>query len=113
FNSLRKTTMKLVSSGRFDDYQQEMSRRIIEEIRRALERTGAPDDLARDLTYDIAFGITSLIDGVSDLSVNAENVNPVLTFSTRENELEFAGGNSWMHEYVAKLIAESFSEAKQ
>ena len=52
--------MKLVSSGRFDDYQQEMSRRIIEEIRRALERTGAPDDLARDLTYDIAFGITSV-----------------------------------------------------
>ena len=102
--------MKLVSSGRFDDYQQEMSRRIIEEIRCALERAEAPSDLVRDLTQDIAFGITALMDGVSSLNVNAENVNPVLTFSIREDELEYAGGNSWMHEYIAKLIAESFSE---
>ncbi|MFK0038151.1 hypothetical protein [Pseudomonas monteilii] len=105
--------MKLVSNGRFDDYQQEMSRRIIDEIRCALERAGAPSVLVRELTHDIAFGITALIDGISDLNVNAESVNPVLTFSTRENELEFAGGNSWMHEYVAKLIDESFPENRQ
>jgi hypothetical protein len=105
--------MKLTSSGRFDDYQREMSRRIIEEIRRALERAESPDDLVRDLTYDIAFGITALIDGVSGLDVNAECVSPVLTFATQDDELEFAGGNSWMHEYVAKLVAESFSAGKQ
>jgi hypothetical protein len=62
----------------------------------------------RDLTQDIAFGITALIDGVSDLTVDGQEVSSVLTFSTGEDELEFAGGNSWMHEYVARQISQSF-----
>ncbi|WP_434677101.1 hypothetical protein J3P77_13270 [Pseudomonas sp. R1-18] len=50
----------------------------------------------------------ALIDGLSDLSVNAQEVSPVLTFFASDDELEFAGGSSWMHDYVAKQISESF-----
>jgi hypothetical protein len=55
----------------------------------------------------------ALIDGLSDLSVNAQEVSPVLTFSTSDDELEFAGGSSWMHDYGAKQISESFPSGEQ
>jgi hypothetical protein len=86
--------MRLKRSSRFDNYQQEMCRRIIEEIKHVLVSAEAPEELVRDLTQDIAFGITALIDGVSDLTVDGQEVSSVLTFSTGEDELEFAGGNS-------------------
>ncbi len=96
--------MQIVSKGCFDKYQQILTEEILRSIKLELERVEAPKELVEQLTGRIAFAVTSLIDDVAGIESEGEEINPLLTFLIGEEELECAGGNSWMHEYVYELL---------
>jgi hypothetical protein len=102
--------MKLVSTGAFDLLQQALAEELIRTVKRELEAVDAPLEVIAQLSERIAFSVASLIDDVSGFEANGEGVSPMLTFLVGEDELEFSGGNSWMHEYIHRLIPVVFSE---
>jgi hypothetical protein len=103
--------MKLVSHGRFDSRQQALTEAILLAVKAEIEKVDAPEEIVKQLTGSIAFAVTSLLDDVASVEVDGEAVAPMLTFAVGEDELEFAGGNSWMHEYVYKLLPKVFGAA--
>lgn len=106
-------SMKLVTSGSFDRLQQALAEELIRTVKRELERVDAPPELVAELSGSIAFSVASLIDDVAGFEVNNEAVIPILTFLVGEEELEFAGGNSWMHEYIYRLLPVVFPENRE
>lgn len=102
--------MKLVSSGTFDRLQQALAEELIRAVRRELEAVDAPLEVVAQLSESIAFSVASLIDDVAGFEVDGEEVSPMLTFRVGEEELEFAGGNSWMHEYIHQLMPVVFQD---
>lgn len=101
--------MKLIETGSFDRLQQALAEELIRTIKRELEKVEAPDDLVEELSGNIAFSVASLIDDVAGFEKDGEAVSPMLTFLIGDDELEFAGGNSWMHEYIYRLLPRIFS----
>jgi hypothetical protein len=109
--------MKLVSHGSFDRLQQALAEELIRTVKRELEGVDTPPEMIEQLSGSIAFSVASLLDDVAGFERNGEVVSPMLTFLVGEEELEFAGGNSWMHEYIYRLLlavlAEGISQVKQ
>lgn len=101
--------MKLVKSGEFDGYQQALTRLIVLAVKQELEQAQAPSDRIRELTENIAFAVTSLIDDTAGMEVDGKPVSPLLTFLNEDQDLEFANGNSWMHEYVYAQVDRVFA----
>ena len=106
--------MKLVKDGgRFMEWQQDFVVSIMDEVKAALVRVEAPEDLVRELTESIAFSVASLIDGSRTSKSSAgTDLNPMLCFLTKGNELVHCGGNSFMHEYVHRLSGKVFDEPR-
>jgi len=102
--------MKLVSTGSFDSRQQALAEELIRTVRRELERVDAPPEMVVKLSGSIAFAVASLIDDVAGFESDGEPVSPMLTFLVGDQELEFAGGNSWMHEYIYRLLPVVFPD---
>jgi hypothetical protein len=102
--------MKLVNIGSFDGLQQALVTELLMRIKRELELVEAPDDMVRELTESIGFSVAGLIDGTSSFESGGKVVEPMLTFMVAEGQLEFAGGNSWMHEYVHRLVPRIFGD---
>jgi hypothetical protein len=100
--------MKLVSNGTFSDLQQALAEELLKTIKRVLDDSGAPHELAEELTASIGFAVACLIDDTAGFEHNGVAVTPMLTFQTSDTELEYAGGNSWMHEYIYKLMPSIF-----
>ncbi|MCR6480692.1 hypothetical protein NU688_31375 [Variovorax sp. ZS18.2.2] len=96
--------MNLVATGAFDRLQQALTTELLRTIRTELEKVDAPEDLVEQLTGSIGFAVASLLDDVAGFEVGGESVSPLLTFLTGEKTLEFCGGNSYMHEYVHRLL---------
>ena len=96
--------MKLVSHDSFDDRQQALTTAILEAILRELRNVDAPDEMLEQLTGSIAFAVTALIDDSSSVDFADGGLSPMLTFQVSDDELAFAGGNTWMHEYVYRLL---------
>ena len=96
--------MNLVSTGAFDRLQQALTAELLRTIKSELEKVDAPEDLVEHLTGSIGFAVASLIDDTAGFATNGENVSPLLTFLTSDMTLEFCGGNSYMHEYVHRLL---------
>ncbi len=103
--------MKLVSTGSFDRLQQALAEELIRTVKRELERVDAPPEVIEQLSRSIAFAVASLLDDVAGFERDGEAVSPMLTFLVGEEELEFAGGNSWMHEYVHRLLPGVLAES--
>ena len=103
--------MKLVSHGSFDSKQQALTEAILRAIRSELERVDAPLELVEQLTGSIGFAITAILDDSRSIEVEGATLSPVVTFLVGHDELEFGGGNSWMHEYVYKLLPAVLAEA--
>ena len=103
--------MKLVSHGLFDSKQQALTDAILRAIRSELERVDAPAELVEELTGSIGFAVTAILDDSRSVEVDGKPLSPVLTFLVGDDELEFAGGNSWMHEYVYKLLPAVLNES--
>lgn len=57
--------------------------------------------------------MASLIDDAAGFAVDGEKVSPLLTFLTGDKTLEFCGGNSYMHEYVHRLLPRLFFPESQ
>lgn len=96
--------MKLVPHPSFDDRQKALTEAILVAVAVELKKVDAPRDLVEQLTGSIAFSVTSLIDDSTSVDFSDGNVAPLLTFQVGENELAYAGGSSWMHEYVYRLL---------
>ncbi|CAN7390337.1 hypothetical protein [Variovorax sp. LjRoot178] len=103
--------MKVVSTGSFDDLQQALTAEFIRAIKAELEKVDTPDDLVEQLTGSIAFAVTSVLDDVAGFEADGRPVSPTLTFQTSDETLEGAGGNSWMHEYVYRLLPAAFERS--
>jgi hypothetical protein len=101
--------MKLLKSDDFDIYQAALTREIVEAIKRELEQVDAPNELVKELTGNIAFAVTSLIDDLAGLEIDGKSHSPVLTFLNESDVLEFANGNSWMHEHVFSQVEQVFA----
>lgn len=96
--------MNLVSTDAFDRLQHALTTKLLRTIRTELKQVDAPEDLVEQLTGHIGFAVASLLDDVAGFEVDGESVSPLLTFRTGEKTLEFCGGNSYMHEYVHRLL---------
>jgi hypothetical protein len=96
--------MNLVSHHSFDDRQQALTAAILEAIVIELKKVDAPGELVEQLTGSIAFAVTSLLDDSASVEFSGGNLAPMLTFQVANEELAYAGGNSWMHEYVYRLL---------
>ncbi|MFN7153419.1 MAG: hypothetical protein ACK4OE_06975 [Acidovorax sp.] len=96
--------MKLVPHGSFDDRQQALTAALIEAIARELKKVDAPEELVEQLTGSIAFAVTALIDDSTPEDFAGGTLSPMLTFQIGEDALAYAGGNTWMHEYVFRLL---------
>lgn len=103
--------MKLVSHGSFDSKQQALTEAILRAIRSELEMVDAPPEMVEQLTGSIGFAVTAILDDSRSVEVDDKALSPVITFLLGNDELEFGGGNSWMHEYVYKLLPTVFPEA--
>jgi hypothetical protein len=102
--------MKIVSKGSFDRLQQAFAEELIRTVKHELENADSPPEVVRQLAGSIAFSVASLLDDVAGLERDGEAISPMLTFLVGEGELEFAGGNSWMHEYIYRLLPAVFAE---
>ncbi len=98
--------MKLVSDTTFDERQQRLTAAILEAVARELKKVSAPEELVEQLTGSIAFAVTSLIDDSASVDYGNGSLSPVLTFQVADEELAYGGGNTWMHEYVYRLLPE-------
>ena len=98
--------MKLVPHDSFDDRQQALTAAVLEAVARELEKVDAPEELVEQLTGSIAFAVTALIDDSASVDFADGTLSPVLTFQVGAEELAYGGGNTWMHEYVYRLLPE-------
>lgn len=105
--------MKVVSTESFDGLQQALTAELIRAIKGELEKVDTPEDLVEQLTGSIAFAVTSVLDDVAGFKANGRSVSPMLTFQTADETLEGAGGNSWMHEYVYRLLPAAFGRSSE
>lgn len=96
--------MNVIPHPSFDDRQQALTAAILDAIAVELRKVDAPPELIEQLTGSIAFAVTSLIDDLSSVNFSNGSLAPVLTFQVGEKELAYVGGNSWMHEYVYRLL---------
>ena len=71
----------------------------------------APPEMVEQLTGSIGFAVTAILDDSRSVEVDGKALSPVITFLLGNDELEFGGGNSWMHEYVYNLLPTVFPEA--
>ena len=95
--------MKLVDNGSFDRLQQAFVVELLRTVKRQLVGVEAPEEMVEELTGRIGFAVAGLIDDVAGFESNGEEVTPVLTFQTADDELEYFGG-SYLHEYVYRLL---------
>lgn len=103
--------MNVISGDSFDDRQQRLTAAILEAIWRELRNVDLPADLARQLTGSIEFAVTALIDDSSSVSFGDGELCPMLTFQVSDDELAYGGGNTWMHEYVYRLLPDIVPDA--
>lgn len=103
--------MELTTDGDYTERQQALVEHILRAIKQELEGVEAPPDLAQQLTGSIAFAVTGLIDGSASAEYKGEELDPHLAFSIGQGRLLYAGGNSWMHEYVYRILPTLFPAA--
>ena len=96
--------MKLVTHHSFDARQQALTVAILEAVAAELKKAEAPRDLIEQLTGAISFAVTSLLDDSASVAFEDGEISPMLTFQVENEELAYAGGNTWMHEYVHRLL---------
>lgn len=97
--------IKLVVVPQFDALQRALVAEIVRAVRSELERAETPSEIVASLTGAIAFSVTSLIDDTAGLEVDGRPLRPILAFQLDGDTLGWAGGNSWMHEYVYRIAA--------
>ena len=111
FRDFGKFEMQLkLDVAHYDDLQEKLIREIIEQIRFKLVQAGYSGDNLKDVTGEIAFSVASTIDDTAGVVADGVEVKPFLTFVSEDDELVHCGENSCMHELVAGLMEEVFSD---
>jgi hypothetical protein len=88
-NSVKgRSWMKLVTdTGSYLEQQEIFTSEMIARIVSYLEEAGLEGDVLKDVAGEVAFGITCMIDGVSEVSFEGNEVHPYLTFQNSDGEL--------------------------
>ena len=81
---------------------------VIQQIRLKLMKAGITGDQLIDLTGEIAFSVTSTLDGNAMIERDGLNVHPYLVFSN-DDQIIHCGENSFTHEFVAGEMDKAFS----
>lgn len=105
--------MKIViNENCFDEMQMSMLQNIIKEIKATLEEGKIPEEQVEDLTGNIAFAVTCIIDSSTIMEHDGKPLRPSLGFSMDDDgkEVLISENGSWMHEYVFGVIDEVFEE---
>lgn len=100
---------QILDIEKFEQLQEILVREIIEQIRFKLAQGGISGDQLRELTGEIAFSVTSTIDGQANIEDDGVTVRPYVAFIGDEEEIIHCGENSFGHEYVADLMKQVFS----
>jgi len=80
---------------------------VIQQIRLKLMKAGITGDQLIDLTGEIAFSVTSTLDGNAMIERDGLNVHPYLVFSN-DDQIIHCGENSFTHEFVAGEMDKAF-----
>jgi len=96
---------------RFDKRQEQFLRRLMERIKRDLEAAGIPADKLHDLTSEIGFSVSSLLDGC-EVDRGARPLLPVLAFAEDKSRarLLVEPNGSWLHENVDAVADDLFDD---
>ena len=97
------------NSDKFDELQSIIIGGIIDSVKEHLDEANIPDEKARDLLEKISFSIATIIDASRSVEFEGIEPSPILTFE-EDGKLVYAGGSSWLHEYVFGTISEIYSE---
>jgi hypothetical protein len=81
---------------------------IIQQIRLKLMQAGVVGDDLVNLTGEIAFSVTSTLDGNAMIERDGTDVHPYLVFSGENNQIIHSGENSFTHEFVAGEMDKAF-----
>jgi hypothetical protein len=103
--------MELRADGDYTERQQALVEHMLLAIKGELEKVEAPPEIVEQLTGSIGFAVTALIDGVASATYNGAELNPHLAFPVGQRQMLYAGGNSWMHEYVYRILPRLFRAA--
>jgi hypothetical protein len=101
---------QIIDIDKFETLQQHFVREIIEQIRLKLMEAGMSGEQLLELTGNIAFSVTSTIDGNAIIEGDGMEVHPYLAFSGEEDQLIHCGENSFTHEFVAGIMEQVFPE---
>lgn len=104
--------MNLVKEGEYIERQKLLIEEILRAIKSELEDVETPEELIESLTGSIGFSVAILLDGAASIKLEDKELNPMLTFQIDEDKMLYSGGNSWMHEYVYRLLPKLFSNNK-
>jgi hypothetical protein len=97
---------------KYENLQEIFVGEIIQQIRLKLMQAGISGDQLIDLTGEIAFSVTSTLDGNAMIERDGVDVNPYLVFSNDEDEIIHCGENSFTHEFVAGEMDKAFNSSQ-
>jgi len=94
---------------KYETLQEGFVGEVIQQIRLKLMAAGITGDQLKDLTGEIAFSVTSTLDGNTMIERDGMDVHPYLVFSDDEDQIIHCGENSFTHEFVADEMDRAFS----
>lgn len=83
---------------------------MITRIADHLENAGIKGEQLKELTGKLAFEVACMIDDVSGIEFEGVEVNPYLTFLSKDDEIIHLGGNSTTHEMVHGILNAMFDK---
>jgi len=104
-------SMKIViDENRFDEMQMSMLQNMIKGIKETLEEGKLPEEQIEDLTGNVAFAVSCIIDSSTIMEHEGKPLRPSLGFSLDDDgkEILVSENGSWMHEYVFGAVDEVF-----
>ncbi len=101
---------QIIDIEKYETLQEIFVGEIIEQIRLKLMEAGITGDELINLTGELAFSVTSTIDGNVIIERDGVDVHPYLVFSGVDDKTIHCGENSFTHEFVASEMGKIFSK---
>ncbi len=101
---------QIIDIQKYEAFQEVFVSEIIQQVRLKLMGAGITGDELIHLTGEIAFSVTSTIDGNSIIERDGIDVHPYLVFSGEDDQIIHCGENSFTHEFVASEMDKAFSK---
>jgi hypothetical protein len=90
--------------------EQRVAEDLVAAIRTSLEEAGIRGHKLRELTEELAYAVTAIVDGAAHIDFDDAHLVPVLGFAEgrMRDRLLLREGGSQMHEYVPGIIEGTF-----